>query len=286
MTETIQRFLWAGVLAIWGVTLAFFYFSGRVSSYLHPSFHLWTAISGIVLAIMAVALLFLPKGKDCCEGDCLHANESKSTVRKLATALILTVPLLVAATVSPNQFGAATITNRGIVDNIASLPGYQAPPAQPSAPVDPPLPTQDGKNNAQPATASTDQSQQDFMPKNAAGQIKAQTVDLLYAAQEPSMRADFENKEVEMIGQFMPARGNNPKGNRFDLVRMFVTCCAADARPVAVIVQAPQAEKLTEMSWVKVVGKATFPIEGGRMTPIVVADKVETCDPPDDTFIY
>ena len=70
---------------------------------------------------------------------------------------------------------------------------------------------------------------------NEAGQIKAQTVDLIYAAEEPSMRADFEGKEVEVIGQFMPARENNaPKADRFNLVRMFIICCAADARPVAI----------------------------------------------------
>ena len=51
------------------------------------------------------------------------------------------------------------------------------------------------------------------------------------------MRADFENKEVELIGQFMPPRADNPKGDRFNLVRMFVICCAADARPVAITVK-------------------------------------------------
>ncbi len=49
------------------------------------------------------------------------------------------------------------------------------------------------------------------MPRNEAGQIKAQTVDLLYAAEEPTMRQDFEGKEVELIGQFMPAKSNNPE---------------------------------------------------------------------------
>ena len=281
MTATLQRFLWSGILAVWGVTLAYFWFSGRISSYLHPSFHLWTAISSVVLVIMAIALLFLPKGTDCCEGDCLHANEGKSTLGKIITALLLTVPLLAAAAISPSQFGASTVINRGIVDNIASLPGYQPPS---SSPVDPPLPTQDGANNAQPATDQ--QSASEFLPKNAAGQIKAQTVDLLYAAQEPSMREDFENKEVELIGQYMPARANNPKGDRFDLVRMFVVCCAADSRPVAVAVQGNKPDATAEMSWVRVTGKATFPIEGGRTTPIVIADKVEPCEPPEDTFIY
>ena len=96
-------------------------------------------------------------------------------------------------------------------------------------------------DDSQPATGSEERRQ--LLAKNAAGQIKAQTVDLLYAAEEPTMRADFEGKEVEVIGQFMPARENNAQKDRFNLVRMFIICCAADARPVAITVQTdePQA---------------------------------------------
>ena len=100
------------------------------------------------------------------------------------------------------------------------------------------------------------------------------------------MREDFEGKEIEMIGQFMPAKDKNAQGNRFNLVRMFVMCCAADARPVAVAVQTNTPEKAAEMSWVKVVGKATFPLEGGRRIPVVVAESVSPCDPPPESFIY
>ena len=52
-------------------------------------------------------------------------------------------------------------------------------------------------------------------------------VDLLYAAQDPSLRTDFENKKIEMIGQLMPDNVSNASGKRFKLVRMFMVCCAA-----------------------------------------------------------
>ena len=124
------------------------------------------------------------------------------------------------------------------------------------------------------------------MPRNEAGQIKAQTVDLIYAAEEPTMRADFEGEAVELIGQFMPARSDNAKGNRFNLVRMFIMCCAADARPVAIGVRTEKTQSVAEMSWVKVIGKAAFPVEDGRSVPIVLAESVTPCDPPEETFIY
>ncbi len=276
MTVSVQRYLPAGVLTIWGVMLVYFFYSGRVTSYLHPSFHLWTGISGVVLVLLAAGLLFLPGGNDdhCCEAGCEHVHIRQTPVRSVLSAAILVVPMLVAAAVSPDQFGVATVNNRGYIERINDLPSYQ-PYAEPALPV---------ADDSQ-AAGSEDETGS-YLPKNGAGQIKAQTVDLLYAAEEPTMRADFENKEVELIGQFMPARANNSPGDRFNLVRMFVICCAADARPVALTVQTQTYPSIAEMSWVKVIGKASFPVESGRRVPLVIAETVTPCDPPEETFIY
>ena len=270
MTASFRRYLSAGVLTIWGAMLAHFYFSGRLASYLHPSFHVWTGISGVILLLLAAGLLFLPGVDDPkCEPGCEKLHGPQKPLRAVIAASILVVPMLVAATVSPDQFGAATVGNRGVIETINDLPGYK-----PS--VEPALPASDGNGVAD----------QNGLPRNEAGQIQAQTVDLVYAAEDPTMRADFENKEVELIGQFMPARANNAGGDRFSLVRMFIICCAADARPVAITVQMDKAQPVSEMSWVKVTGKAAFPVESGRRVPLVLAESVTRCDPPDETFIY
>ena len=277
MTLSFQRCTWAGILTIWGVLLTYFYVSGRVSSYLHPSFHLWMIVSGVALIVMAGGVLFLPEVEGSAHGDSTQSS-ARSILGQLGVAAILIVPLIVAAGASPSQFSASTVVNRGLIEDISKLPGYQ-----PQAYTEPALPTADG---SAPAVTTASVPVGDYMPKTPEGLIKAQTVDLMYAAQEPTMRSDFENKEVEMIGQFMPARSNNAAGNRFSLVSMFVMCCAADARPVAVNIQTKTPAAMPEMSWVKVTGKATFPIEGGRSVPVVIADSVQPCDPPDESFIY
>ena len=264
---SVSTFLRSGVLMVWGIVLSYFYFSDRINNYLHPSFHIWTGISGIVFILIAFGLVFLPgtQGDDCCDHD--H-GASAGMGKQIFGAIVLSVPLVIAATFSPSQFGASLVENRGLANSVADLPGYtpQAPAAADAAP------------------ASGDQ--QDFTIKNEKGQIKAESIDLVYAAEDSVMRQDFENKEVEMIGQYLPARTGNAKGDRFNLVRMYVMCCAADARPVAVSVQTEQKDQFPEMGWVKVVGKATFPLEGGRATPVVVAERVEACDPPEETFVY
>lgn len=322
MTAAIQRWISAGVLAIWGTVLIYFYLSERVKHYLNPAFIPWMIICGFVLVLMAIGLIVLAwlekreaaekeagaqaelsfgpvtskpalvtaggcgeggvhdhsacghdHGDDCCGHD--HGG----TKLRIFPALVLVVPILTASIVSPDQFGATAVENRGFAQSVKDLPMKQQPYTEPA------LPTEDGSVDAS-ATPTETKPSSDYLPRNAAGQIKAQTVDLMYAAEEPVMREDFENKQVEMIGQYMPAKRKNADGNRFNLVRMFVNCCASDAQPVAVSVQVKEPSKAVEMSWVKVIGTATFPMEGGRRTPVVVAESVTPCDPPEESFIY
>ena len=187
-------------------------------------------MSGIVLLLLAVGLLVpRPRRKmPAARPAASTSHGQQKPVRSVLSTFILVVPLLIAATVSPDQFGEAIVANRGYIEEINDLPGYK-----PS--IEPPLPTADPQGDA-----GADAASQEYLPRNEAGQIKAQTVDLIYAAEEPTMRADFEGKAVELIGQFMPERADNAKGDRFNLVRMFVMCCAADARPVAITVQTEQ----------------------------------------------
>ena len=162
------------------------------------------------------------------------------------------------------------------------------PVASADNPTEPPLPVKQGSAPAPaPAAASTDQSAADqYLPKSKDGNIEVQVIDLLYAAQDSSMRADFDGKTVETIGQLMPADANNGAGNRFKLMRMFMYCCAADAKPIATLVESPTLPSAVEMSWVKVVGKVEFPIEGGRTIPVLKATSVQQVDPPAETMLY
>ena len=111
-------------------------------------------------------------------------------------------------------------------------------------------------------------------------------LDLLYAAQDPTLRKDFEGKKVVLIGQLMPDTSKGAGENRFKAVRMFMTCCAADARPVATIVEGAAKPELPEMTWIKITGPATFPIENGRRTAVLKADKVEKTEPPAESMLY
>ena len=263
MSATAKRHLACGVLLVWGVTLSYFCLSGRIAAYLHPAFHIYTAISGGVFVLLAVLIFLTTEAEShscCCHDGCCSGSFGIG----IFPAMVLSLPLLLAVFLSPSRFGSTAVANRGVVDNIAGLPAY-SPPAQPRQP---------------PAGAET------FLKKTKEGRIDAETVDLLYAAAEPTIREDFDGKDVEVIGQFLPAKTGNPNGDRFQLIRLFVMCCAADARPVAVMVQTSGKMDFEEMDWLKITGKATFPLLNGRTTPVVVADSVIKTEPPPDSFLY
>ncbi len=260
---------------VWGVVLLYFQLSGRIASYLHPAFHPYVDISGGVLVFLsAVLLLTFPKehdGNHCCED---HDHKGSSFSGGITSLLILIMPLLAATKISQSSFGATAVLNRGVVRDIADLPGYT--PA-----FEPALPNHDGT-----ISEATMMDPSLYLRKNDSGQILAELIDLVYAAGDPDLRGDFENQEVELVGQFLPADGGKPDGNDFRLVRMFVMCCAADARPVAISIEQKGAIVFPEMTWVKVRGKATFPLEGGRRNPLVIADSITETEPPRESFVY
>jgi uncharacterized repeat protein (TIGR03943 family) len=261
---------------VWGVVLLYFQFSGRIASYLHPAFHIYAAISGVILVLLSIALLLTFPDQiqaEACDQDCSD-HPKPSLVGGIASLLVLTIPVLAATKISQSEFGLSTVLNRGLVGDIADLPGYE-PFYEPG------LPQLDGS-----LAEGTMMDPSLYLQKNDAGQIVAETVDLLYAAADDDMRADFENKEVELIGQFLTTLTANPTGDRFQLVRLFVMCCAADARPVTIPVQATPGTTFPEMTWIRVTGKATFPLEGGRRTPLILADSIVETEPPRETFVY
>lgn len=277
MTLLIQRFLSAGVLMVWGVVLCFLYFSGRITAYLHPHFHLFAVVGGIVLVLLAMLVLVSPD--EIALAGCA-TPKSGALWKSLLAALMLVVPLLVALSASQDAYSSTTVLNRNYVQDISQLPGAQpSANVQAAAPADASLPGND-------ASAGFDGGDQPDVRRNEKGEIQAEVVDLLYAAQLADMRPTFEGKQVEVIGQLMPAKENNPDGDRYDLVRMLMTCCAADAQPIALPVQPGVKPGVPEMTWVKVHGKATFPVVGGQKRPLIENATIEKTDPPEDAYLY
>lgn len=273
------------------------YFAGRVADLLTPMFRPGVLIAGLIMAAMALLSLFRPLDPECCAaGDCSHPL-SRSSTGKILTFAILVLPLLAAAFFSKDEFSKQAVLNRGLIEDATAL----LPPGQRTIQTNPPelpLPQKEGSEaTASTATATApaptagaaepaESSTSDYLTRTPEGYIAAEVLDLLYAAQDNTLRKDFEGKTVQLIAQLMPDAASNGKGNRFKAVRMFMTCCAADARPVATVVEVEKLPDMPEMTWIKIVGTSTFPVENGRRTAVLKANAIEKTSPPEESMLY
>lgn len=280
MTALFNRWLPGATLFAWSAVLFYFHFSGRLRDFLIPMFRPMVLVAGVALLLMAVGML-LTRSADspCCEASatCAH-TVTGSLAGRFLTFFVLLVPVVCAAVLSPGGFGLNAILNRGVVTDAASLQ-----PRAPAVSVEPPLPTKDGPAAPEEEVAS---STLDYLPRTPEGYVIAEVIDFLYAAQEVDLRGDFEGQTVSVIGQLMPEKTNNPAGNRFKLVRMFMTCCAADARPVGVTVEPEEMPAIPEMTWVRVVARVEFPVVGGRETALLKATEVTKTPPPEESMLF
>lgn len=284
------------LLGLWGGFVLWLSFTGQLSTYLHPSLQPYTTAAGVILLVLAAfaarSLLVTPHSHShshhgCCHdyhdhGNTVHSEDSGthhhgedlSGWGALSfNTLLLLLPLAMILFGQGTKFTMTTVQNRGVVDDLLRLPSAKVSAASAAA---------TASSTASVAATSTPQGA-------SSGAMPVQIIDMLYAVQMPSYREEFEGKEVELIGQYVPLTTGNPKGDRFQAIRMFMTCCAADSKPVGVTIQYPPGVpplKVPEMGWVKIIGKPVFPMEGGRRTAIIEATKVEECAAPSEPFVY
>ena len=92
MTTLFNRWLPGVTLLAWSSVLLAFYFTGRVASFLHPTFRPCVLLAGLVMLAMGCCFLFLPGVASCCDDErCGHPLGRRKTGRIL-TFLILLAP--------------------------------------------------------------------------------------------------------------------------------------------------------------------------------------------------
>ena len=285
------------------------YFTGRVASFLNPSFRPGVLWAGVGLAALALLFASRPTPSECCADETCTHPLSRTKAGRWTTFLVLVLPVTVAAWLSPDQFSKQAFEQRAEVTDASSLglrqrvvpPNTQSPvsPTEGAATTFPAgTATKEGgasgaaptvATNAAPASA---EAIPEYLQKTPEGYIVAEVLDLLYAVQDSQLRKDFEGRTVQLIAQMMPVgeKGASPAeagaATRFKAVRMFMTCCAADARPVSTLVEASVLPDLPEMTWVRIVGKATFPLENGKRTGVLQATSVQPTKPPEEAMLF
>ncbi len=273
MGEKIAFHLRGVALLTWATVLLGFFLSGRLPSYLHPTFRPLVPIAGVVLLLLAILYWWLSRandehsGHDHDHGFCGHSHGL--SVGTVLAFLILVVPVVMAKLVSPGEFSATAIQNRwAMMSNEAPMASYERQIA--------PLPGEEVGEGG-------DFSMAAYLERNEAGQIKAEVIDLMFGIEDDVIRKDFSGQPVAVVGQYMPAMPGDGS-NRFRLARMFMWCCAADSRPISIVVEG--STDVSPGAWVRVVGTASFPEQDGQRVALVVADQIEPTETPREALLY
>jgi uncharacterized membrane protein YcgQ (UPF0703/DUF1980 family) len=124
----------------WGAICTYFYFSGRIASFLHPMFRPWVLVTGVLLIITALCVALFPE--ETCGHEHAHEHEEghlhgQLTAGNVIAFFLLLIPFALAAKISPDSYGADLIRRRGLVEDIRGLPGVNSRVSRVPSPTNP-----------------------------------------------------------------------------------------------------------------------------------------------------
>ncbi|HPA19419.1 MAG TPA: TIGR03943 family protein [Verrucomicrobiae bacterium] len=282
-------------LVCWGAVFLAYFARGDLVVFVAPFFRPLIAAAGAVLAAIGFGLCLLPRGVPCCHpgddgghdlGDqhdgCQHHGHSHGeglTLALIVRTVALMLPLVLLFSVRPEGFSATTVRNRGIM--------RAPPPTQKKLDVEIVAPTA-ARPDAGPrkieAEAIFTEPEGHRASIGVGGADELTVYDIMVFAADPEMRQKMEGARVRVLGQMVH---DAKKPGSFDLVRMFIVCCAADARVLGLRVDGSGPAGVEEMEWIQVDGKLGFQQVGpGIPQPFIRSESIEKADEPDEPFLY
>jgi uncharacterized repeat protein (TIGR03943 family) len=124
-----------------------------------------------------------------------------------------------------------------------------------------------------------------LVEKSERGNYLLDLQSLFYVASDRELANVIEGLPVETTGQVV--KDPLAPDRRLRLFRMFITCCVADARPMAIPIEftGPLPE-FREMGWYRVVGTVEVRDEGGKKTTVLKAQEWVADKAPRDRLLF
>jgi uncharacterized repeat protein (TIGR03943 family) len=284
MQAKVSNILNACTLVGLGSVFLSFYWSGRIDQYLNPLFRPFVLVGGLLTVICGITrLLTFAPAHHCADEDCGHQHVN-GIVRSLVSFGLICVSVLAGSTFSKDAFDQQIFASRGPIgddDGPSDLHSSNA-----GLPANAPfrVASKDGfvRSRDQQLTSRWSTGGANSLPGSADKNIAVEVTDLLRAKTAEPLRNAIAGKNVAVVGQFVP--GSNEKN--FKLTRMFIWCCAADARPIHVRVEVPAPLNVPDLQWVKVIGIPEYAMSGDHADLVVKAESIVPIKPPKDAMLY
>jgi len=222
-----------------------------------------------------------------------HHHEQETPFGLVMMLLILVVPVATATVLTPDQRTANWYANNGAASNDTSKARKPTEDQDLAARVKKATATQPAATEkdepADAAAAYASFTLDDLkaqVDQNDKGDLMITVPELFYTGGDKVIQDVLAGQGVETIGQVM-AEIVNDNGKRLRVFRVFMECCAADSRPLAIPVEfANGLPKYKEMGWYKITGKMSYREERGLTIPLLEAETFEPTEEPENAIMY
>jgi uncharacterized repeat protein (TIGR03943 family) len=249
----VRRFLPSFVLAGYGIFILSLFARNVMSLYINPVYILPTTLAGAVLVGLGVASVTKRPEAACSDASCgcdAGCGCADPPIR-LRAYVVLTIPLLLGLVFPPRALATFSANERGT--QIAGLTTFHGPSTVKRVSI----------------TVDT----RSFTMQDWVGALSA----------DPNP-TDYLGKPVRISGIVVHNPASVPPGYIM-VVRYFVTCCIADARPVGLIVRDTSRGALQDNQWVTVSGTMASANYQGQKVAVVQPTSVQQTK-SGDPYIY
>ena len=246
----VSFFAPAAVLGAWGTVMLHTIATGHINRLLNPMFRWYVLVAAIVLLVLAMSYLWLY------QPPAATANApARGPWRGLVRWLVLLVPVLAAAILSPDALSSTTMANRANTGTLGAI-------AMPSM------------------SAASAENVKAAMAADPNQPVPVDVTDLITLSKSPEQMKSFAGRKVRAVGFVIPQASGSPK-----LLRWMMWCCAADAQPVSVTLKGDLPGTFKDDQWFEIVGTAEFPSTLGQVIPEIDVESVKPTQEPDEPYL-
>ncbi|MFN8457737.1 MAG: TIGR03943 family protein [Anaerolineae bacterium] len=236
------------VLILMGLFLYWQIYNGTLLYYISERFAWLTLLAAIGFIIVGASYRYRAAPVHDHEHDHEHASHQHGNL-SWAGLLLIALPVILGLLIPPKPLGAAAMSNREF--GVGSVTSATAP-----------------KTNQLITRPAGDKNVLDWL------------IDFRLA-KDP---AAFSDQEAKVIG--FVYRDDRFGQDSFMVSRFVISCCAADAAPLGLVVRWPESTGLANDAWVEIKGRFQPGEFDGEAMPFLIAEAVTPTDVPDQPYLY
>jgi uncharacterized repeat protein (TIGR03943 family) len=246
MAQRREALFRAGILGGLGLFLYNKISNGTLFFYIHYRFAWLTLLAAILFLVLAAAVMYDATERADAGEGEICGEEGHTHGVSRAALILLALPVVLGLVVPARPLGAEAVSQRQA--NIAAV-----------------------------------------APAQLGGRIQRVEDDdsILGWLRRFSQTADpaaFAGQEADLLGFVFRDERFDPE--QFMVARFAIYCCVADAVPVGIVVQWPEATTLNPDTWVRVQGRFEVGEFDGETIPILAAETVAPTQPPNQPYVY